>query len=119
MNELFVNQGSEVSDSFMSKVLHAYKTMHRAALNSQDFKKTLKAVNVFDKTCPESLENIRAAYIALYNRTPDWKSNTKRNGRPVRQAKPSHAMRQQLAADLASLHELLSTKAESSASLTP
>ena len=124
MIELFDNQESEVSDSlvsdsFMSKILHAYKTMHQAALNSQNFDKTVTALDVFDKICPESLENIRAAYIALYNITPEWKSNTKRNGRPVRPAKPSHGMRQQLAADLESLHELLSTKAESSASLTP
>ena len=117
MIELFDNQESEVSDSFMSKVLHAYKTMHRAALNSQDFEKTVKAVNVFDKTCPESLENIRAAYIALYNITPEWKSNTKCNGRPNRPAKASHPMRRQLAADLESLR--LSNKAERSARSTP
>ena len=100
MNELFDKQVSEVSNSFMSKVLHAYNTMHRAAQNSQDFK---KAVSVFDKTCNESRENIRAAYIALTERTPTWTSNTKRNGRPNRHAKSSHAMKQQLAADLADL----------------
>ena len=103
MNELFDKQVSEVYNSFMAKVLHAYNTMHRAAQNSQEFE---KAVNVFDNTCNESRENIRAAYIALYKRTPHWKSNTKRKGRPVRQAKPSHPMKKQLALDLAALHEL-------------
>ena len=122
MIELFDNQESEVSDSlvsdsFMSKILHAYKTMHQAALNSQNFDKTVTALDVVDKICPESLENIRAAYIALYNRTPDWKSNTKRNGRPDRPAKSSHRMRQQLRADLECLR--LSNKAERSASSTP
>ena len=117
MNELFDKQVSEVSNSFMSKVLHAYKTMHRAALNSQHFEKTVKALNVFDETCPESLENILAAYIELYNITPEWKSNTKCNGRPNRPAKASHPMRRQLAADLESLR--LSNKAERSARSTP
>ena len=59
-----------------------------------------------DRLCNESRENILAAYIALYKITPHWKSNTKRKGRPVRQAKPSHAMKKQLAEDLAGLHEL-------------
>ena len=127
MNELFDEQVGEVSDNFMSKILHAYNTMHQAAQNSQGFK---KAVGVFDKTCNESRENILAAYIALWEETPTWTSNTKRNGRPGRHAKPSHAMKKQLAADLADLDEIaessrhpkhrsLSTKAESSASLTP
>ena len=127
MNELFDEQVGEVSDNFMSKILHAYNTMHQAAQNSQGFK---KAVRVFDQLCNEARENILAAYIALYKRTPTWTSNTKRNGRPHRHAKPSHAMKKQLAADLADLDEIaessrhpkhrsLSTKAESSASLTP
>ena len=127
MNELFDEQVGEVSDNFMSKILHAYNTMHQAAQNLQAFN---KAVRVFDQLCNEALENILAAYIVLYERTPTWTSNTKRNGRPNRHAKPSHAMKKQLAADLADLDEIaessthpkhrsLSTKAESSASLTP
>ena len=127
MNELFDEQVGEVSNSFMSKILHAYNTMHQAAQNLQSFN---KAVRVFDQLCNEARENILAAYIALYKRTPNWRSNTKRNGRPHRHAKPSHAMKKQLAADLADLDEIaessthpkhrsLSTKAESSASLTP
>ena len=127
MNELYDEQVGEVSDNFMSKILHAYNTMHQAAQNLQSFN---KAVRVFDQLCNEARENILAAYIALYKRTPTWTSNTKRNGRPHRHAKPSHAMKKQLAADLADLDEIaessthpkhrsLSTKAESLASLTP
>ena len=103
MNELYDEQVGEVSDNFMSKILHAYNTMHQAAQNLQSFN---KAVRGFDQLCNEARENILAAYIALYKRTPNWRSNTKRNGRPHRHAKPSHAIKKQLAADLADLDEI-------------
>ena len=122
MIELFDNQESEVSDSlvsdgFMPQILHAYKMMHQAALNSQNFNKTVRALDVLDKTCPESLEDLLAAYIALYNTSPEWTSNTKCNGRPNRPAKAKHRMKRQLAADLESLR--LSNQAERPARSTP
>ena len=121
MRKIFDNQESEESDSLVSdgmpQILHAYKMMHQAALNSQNFNKTVRALDVLDKTCPESLEDLKAAYIALYNTSPEWTSNTKCNGRPNRPAKRTHRMKRQLAADLESLR--LSNQIERPARLTP
>ena len=121
MREIFDNQESEESDSLVSdgmpQILHAYKMMHQAALNSQNFNKTVRALDVLDKTCPESLEDLKAAYIELYNTSPEWTSNTKCNRRPTRPPKRTHRMKRQLAADLESLR--LSNQTERPARSTP
>ena len=103
MNELFGRPLSEVDNNFMAKVLLAYNTMHRAAKNSQEFKRT---VNIFAKPlCKKTRENILAAYIALYEETPHWESKTsrQRKKRPAKKPKSSDPRDGQLALDLADL----------------
>ena len=87
MNNLF---DKEVDNHFMAKILLAYNTMHRAATSLQEFNRTVKFFSESFTLSEKTRENLLAAYIELYRKAPDFKSNARFQGknRPAKRPKP-------------------------------
>ena len=103
MNESFGRPVRDMDNDFMAKVLLAYNTMHRAAQNSQVFERAVKTLA--NSLCKKIRDDLLAAYILLYEKTPHWMSRTRRQrrNRAAKKPKSSDLGNEQLALDLADL----------------
>ena len=103
MNEGFGRPVRDMDNDFMAKVLLAYNTMHRAAQNSQVFERAVKTLA--NSLCKKIRDDLLAAYILLYKKTPHWMSRARRQrgNRPAKTPKSPDPGNKQLALDLADL----------------